>query len=191
MRKTQKAALISILSCATLCAALALNLTLPFAPGSDSGPAPNLNPDRRAALQSWSLEQAQPPEVDMAGLLQQKQIKMLYSEEEVRACAKLIYGEYGADWVSDSEKAKVVCTLVNRTKSTRWINYVGSDELMVQLTYPSQFYYYESFPVTERHYRVAYDVLWRASQIAQGCEGITWETDALSYWGDGSINHFY
>ena len=116
---------------------------------------------------------------------------MLYTEEEVIACAKLIYGEYGADWVSDYEKAKVVCTLVNRTNSSKWVNYVGSSELMAQLTYPNQFYYYESFPVTDRHYRVAYDVLWRASQIAQGCEGITWETNALSYWGDGKINHFY
>ena len=133
----------------------------------------------------------QPPSVDTAGLKSQKRIEMLYTEEEVIACAKLIYGEYGADWVSDSEKAKVVCTLVNRTWSTKWVNYVGSSELMAQLTHPNQFYYIPSFPCTDRHYRVAYDVLWRASQIAQGCEGITWETNALSYWGDGSINHFY
>lgn len=186
MRKTQKAAL--ILSCATL--TLALNLTQ--VPSPTHGSNSDSNPDRRAALvQTLSLEQAQPPEVDMCGLKSQKQIEMLYTDEEVRACAKLIYGEYGADWVSDSEKAKVVCTLVNRTKSARWINYVGSDELMAQLTYPEQFYYYESFPVTKRHYRVAYDVLWRASQIAQGCEGITWETDTLNYWGDGQVNHFY
>ena len=133
----------------------------------------------------------QPPSVDTAGLKSQKRIEMLYTEEEVIACAKLIYGEYGADWVSDYEKAKVVCTLVNRTWSTKWVNYVGSSELMAQLTYPSQFHYIPSFPCTDRHYRVAYDVLWRASQIAQSCEGITWETNALSYWGDGSINHFY
>lgn len=133
----------------------------------------------------------QPPSVDTSGLKSQKRIEMLYTEEEVIACAKLIYGEYGADWVSDSEKAKVVCTLVNRTWSTKWVNYVGSSELMAQLTYPDQFYYIPSFPCTDRHYRVAYDVLWRASQIAQGCEGILWETNALSYWGDGSINHFY
>ena len=132
----------------------------------------------------------QPPSVDTAGLKSQKRIEMLYTEEEVIACAKLIYGEYGADWVSDYEKAKVVCTLVNRTNSPRWVNYVGSSELMVQLTYPDQFHYIPSFPCTDRHYRVAYDVLWRASQIAQGCEGITWETNALSYWGDGKINHF-
>ena len=133
----------------------------------------------------------QPPSVDTSGLKSQRRIEMLYTEEEVIACAKLIYGEYGADWVSDYEKAKVVCTLVNRTWSTKWVNYVGSSELMAQLTYPDQFHYIPSFPCTDRHYRVAYDVLWRASQIAQGCEGITWETNALSYWGDGSINHFY
>ena len=139
---------------------------------------------------SYYPDPGQPPSVDTAGLKSQRRIEMLYTEEEVIACAKLIYGEYGADWVSDYEKAKVVCTLVNRTNSSRWVNYVGSSELMVQLTYPDQFHYIPSFPCTERHYRVAYDVLWRASQIAQGCEGITWETNALSYWGDGSINHF-
>lgn len=136
-------------------------------------------------------ESVQPPSVDTAGLKSQKRIEMLYTEEEVIACAKLIYGEYGADWVSDYEKAKVVCTLVNRTHSPKWVNYVGSSELMAQLTSPNQFHYIPSFPCTDRHYRIAYDVLWRASQITQGCEGITWETNALSYWGDGNINHFY
>ena len=144
-----------------------------------------------SAPKTYIEEPAKPPSVDTAGLKSQKRIEMLYTEEEVIACAKLIYGEYGADWVSDSEKAKVVCTLVNRTNSPRWVNYVGSSELMAQLTYPSQFYYMPYFPCTDRHYRIAYDVLWRASQIAQGCEGITWETNALSYWGDGNINHFY
>lgn len=116
---------------------------------------------------------------------------MLYSEEEVRACAKLIYGEYGADWVTDSEKAKVVCTLVNRTHSPRWIAYVGSADLMTQLTCPDQFYYYSWFPVTDRHYKIAYDVLWRASKIAQGAENVEWECDTLNYQGNGMTNHFY
>lgn len=133
----------------------------------------------------------EPPTVDCSGLKHPKQYEMLYTEEEVVACAKLIYGEYGADWVTDTEKAKVVCTLVNRTHSGKWISYVGSSDLMAQLTAPNQFYYLSCFPCTDRHYRIAYDVLWRASQIAQGCEGIRWETDALRYWGDGWKNYFY
>lgn len=133
----------------------------------------------------------EPPDVCTDGLIEQKRIEMLYTEEEVIACAKLIYGEYGADWVSDTEKAKVVCTLVNRTHSGKCVDYVDSSELMAQLTAQNQFYYHPSFPVTERHYRIAYDVLWRASQIEQGCEGIKWECDTLSYSGDGSYNHFY
>ena len=166
---------------------LAIGLGLVFSatclqPETTTGPTLVFAPD--------SVLSGQPPSVDTAGLKSQKRIEMLYTEEEVIACAKLIYGEYGADWVSDYEKAKVVCTLVNRTWSTKWVNYVGSSELMAQLAYPDQFYYIPSFPCTDRHYRVAYDVLWRASQIAQGCEGITWETNALSYWGDGNINHF-
>ncbi|MBQ0143238.1 MAG: hypothetical protein KBT06_10685 [Prevotellaceae bacterium] len=138
-----------------------------------------------------NLEPCEPPEVDYSGLKEQTQIEMLYTEEEIVACAKLIYGEYGADWVSDTEKAKVVCTVVNRTHSERWIAYVGSDELMAQLTAPDQFYYLSYFPCTDRHYRIAYDVLWRASQIAQGCEGIVWECDTCNYYGDGWVNHFY
>lgn len=134
---------------------------------------------------------AEPPTVCTDGLLEQDRIEMLFTEEEVIACAKLIQGEYGADWVSDAEKAKVVCTLVNRTNSEKWTSYVGSADLMAQLKCPNQFYYYPYFPVSERHYRIAYDVLWRASQIAQGCEGIKWETDALNYSGDGQVNHFY
>ena len=133
----------------------------------------------------------EPPDVCTDGLIEQERIEMLYTEEEVIACAKLLYGEYGADWVSDTEKAKVVCTLVNRTHSSKWVGYVGSSELMDQLTAPNQFYYIPSFPCTDRHYRIAYDVLWRASQIEQGCEGIKWECDTLSYSGDGSYNHFY
>ena len=134
---------------------------------------------------------AEPPSVNTEGLNYPEKIEMLYSEEEVIACAKLIYGEYGADYVSDEEKAKVICTLVNRTKSDKWINYIGSDDLMTQLTAPNQFCYYSSFPVTDRHYRVAYDVLWRASQIEQGCKGIRWECDTLNFRGDGIKNHFY
>lgn len=133
----------------------------------------------------------EPPTVCTDGLIEQERIEMLYTEEEVIACAKLIYGEYGADWVSDTEKAKVVCTLVNRTHSSKWVGYVGSSELMDQLTAPNQFYYIPSFPCTDRHYRIAYDVLWRASQIEQGCEGIKWECDTLNYRGDGNKNHFY
>lgn len=137
------------------------------------------------------LASAKPPELNMSGLLHQKQIKMLYSEEEVNAIAKLIYGEIGADSATDEEKEWVAATPYNRTKSTKWVSYVGSDGMMTQLTHPNQFYYSEAFPVTERHYRIAYDILWRASQIEQGCEGILWPHSYCCYWGDGTHNHFY
>ena len=136
-------------------------------------------------------EPIQPPELNMSGLLHQKQIKMLYSEEEVNAIAKLIYGEIGADSATDEEKAWVAATPYNRTKSMKWVSYVGSDDMMTQLTYPDQFYYNEAFPVTERHYKIAYDILWYASQIEQGCEGVPWPHNYCCYWGDGTHNHFY
>lgn len=137
------------------------------------------------------LAGAKPPELNMSGLLHQKQIKMLYSEEEVNAIAKLIYGEIGADSATDEEKAWVAATPYNRTKSMKWVSYVGSDDMMTQLTYPDQFYYNEAFPVTERHYKIAYDILWYASQIEQGCEGVPWPHNYCCYWGDGTHNHFY
>ena len=137
------------------------------------------------------LANAEPPELNMSGLLHQKQIKMLYSEEEINAIAKLIYGEIGADSATDAEKEWVAATPYNRTKSMKWVSYVGSDDLMTQLTHPSQFYYSTAFPVTERHYKIAYDILWRASQIEQGCEGISWPHSYCCYRGDGTHNHFY
>ena len=137
------------------------------------------------------LVSAEPPELNMSGLLHQKQIKMLYNEEEVNAIAKLIYGEIGANSATDEEKAWVAATPYNRTKSIKWVSYVGSDDMMTQLTYPNQFYYSAAFPVTERHYKIAYDILWYASQIEQGCEGVPWPHDYCSYWGDGTHNHFY
>ena len=137
------------------------------------------------------LAGAEPPELNTSGLLHQKQIKMLYSEEEVNAIAKLIYGEIGANSATDEEKAWVAATPHNRTKSMKWVSYVGSDNMMTQLTYPDQFYYSDAFPVTERHYKIAYDILWRASQIEQGCEGIPWPHSYCCYWGDGTHNHFY
>lgn len=137
------------------------------------------------------LAGAEPPELNMSGLLHQKQIKMLYSEEEINAIAKLIYGEIGANSATDEEKAWVAATPYNRTKSMKWVSYVGSDDLMTQLTYPNQFYYSEAFPVTERHYKIAYDILWYASQIEQGCKGVPWPHNYCCYWGDGTRNHFY
>ena len=137
------------------------------------------------------LAGAEPPELNMSGLLHQKQIKMLYNEEEVNAIAKLIYGEIGADSATDEEKEWVAATPYNRTKSMKWVSYVGSDDMITQLTYPDQFYYNEAFPVTERHYKIAYDILWRASQIEQGCKGISWPHSYCCYWGDGTRNHFY
>lgn len=137
------------------------------------------------------LAGAEPPELNMSGLLHQKQIKMLYSEEEINAIAKLIYGEIGADSATDEEKAWVAATPYNRTKSMKWVSYVGSDDMMTQLTYPNQFYYNEAFPVTERHYKIAYDMLWRASQIEQGCKDVPWPHNYCCYWGDGTHNHFY
>ena len=65
------------------------------------------------------LAGAKPPELNMSGLLHQKQIKMLYSEEEVNAIAKLIYGEIGADSATDEEKEWVAATPYNRTKSMK------------------------------------------------------------------------
>lgn len=132
-----------------------------------------------------------PPEVNYDGLLQQQKIEMLYTEEEIIAAAQMLHNEYGSSWVEYHEKAKVICTVCNRLKSSRWVAYYG-DSFMSQISAPNQYLGYNPYGAyTEYEYNIAYDVLWRDSQIQQGCEGICWETNCCCFWGDGHINHFY
>ena len=133
----------------------------------------------------------EPPTVDCSGLKAQEHYEMLYSEEEVIAAATMLHYEYGSSWVDYHEKAKVICTVCNRLKSPRWIAFAGNT-FMGQISAPNQYLgYIPNGNYTDYEYRIAYDVLWRDSKIQQGADGIEWETDCCSFWGDGMRNHFY
>ena len=133
----------------------------------------------------------EPPTVCTDGLREQERIEMLYTEEEVIAGAIMLHYEYGSSWVEYHEKAKVICTVCNRLKSPRWVSYAGNT-FMAQISAPNQYLGYKpNGTYTDYEYQISRDVLWRDSQIQQGCDGVTWETYCCSFYGDGKYNHFY
>ena len=93
----------------------------------------------------------------------------------------VVANEYGSDWVSVPEKAKVVAVVMNRVNSGSYPNTIEG-----VLTQPSQFsgYYacnYEWSSVTPS-VREAVDYYFAHQDEFGGYTG---------FWGDGYSNHFY
>ncbi len=93
----------------------------------------------------------------------------------------VVANEYGSDWVSVPEKAKVVATVMNRVNSPSYPNTIEG-----VLTQPYQFsgYYasnYEWNTVTDS-VREAVDYYFNHSDEFGSYTG---------FWGDGTYNHFY
>lgn len=89
--------------------------------------------------------------------------------------------EYGSDWVSVSEKAKVVNVVMNRVNDPKYPNTIEG-----VLTQPNQFsgYYacnYEWSNVTNS-VREAVDYYFEHQNEFD---------NSLGFWGDGQVNHFY
>ena len=89
--------------------------------------------------------------------------------------------EYGSDWVSIPEKAKVVSVVMNRVNNPKYPNTIEG-----VLTQPDQFsgYYacnYEWSNVTDS-VREAVDYYFEHQDEFDNC---------LGFWGDGQVNHFY
>ena len=89
--------------------------------------------------------------------------------------------EYGSDWVSIPEKAKVVSVVMNRVNNPKYPNTIEG-----VLTQPDQFsgYYacnYEWSNVTDS-VREAVDYYFEHQDEFGNC---------LGFWGDGQVNHFY
>lgn len=89
--------------------------------------------------------------------------------------------EYGSDWVSVSEKAKVVNVVMNRVNDPKYPNTIEG-----VLTQPNQFsgYYacnYEWSNVTDS-VREAVDYYFEHQDEFD---------NSLGFWGDGRVNHFY
>ena len=102
------------------------------------------------------------------------------SDYEYVLLANVVANEYGSNWVSVPEKAKVVATVVNRTNSPLFPNTIEG-----VLTQPYQFTgyvasgYYQ--PNVTESCKQAVDYYYEHPD-----EFGNW----LYFWGDGQMNHF-
>lgn len=119
------------------------------------------------------VEPAPQPEPEMA-------TDLPVTEYERILLCNVVAREYGSDWVSVAEKAKVVAVVMNRVADSRYPNTIEG-----VLTQPYQFsgYYacnYEWANVTE--------------SVREAVRYYFAHTDEfpyyLSFWGDGTYNHF-
>ena len=103
-------------------------------------------------------EQPEAPELSEAPVY----YEMYFTEEDVAAVAKMLWGE--ARGCTRDNQIKCAWVVVNRVDDERF-----PDTIQGVLSQPSQFHgYSESFPVTDELYSVAFDVLTRWSYEKQG-----------------------
>ena len=141
-------------------------------------------------------EPIEPPERDWGGLRVQQMVavpepsaepeyEMYFSEDDVIAVAKMLWGEARGCALDNQQKA-VWCVL-NRVDDSRF-----PDTIQGVLSQPSQFHGYSpDFPVWDELYAVALDVLtrWNAEK-----NGVTVERELppeyVFFTGDGIQNNF-
>ena len=113
-----------------------------------------------------------------------------FTEEEVIALAKLLWGE-ARGVKSDDEKKKVVWTVLNRVDSE--YAYYPTDIVSV-ITQTNQFTGYKaSNPIEDEFVELAKEVLYEWYLEKEGYENINRDLDADIYhfYGNGSENIFY
>ena len=141
-------------------------------------------------------EPVEPPERDWGGLKVQQMVaalepsaepeyEMYFSEDDVVAMAKMLWGE--ARGCTRNNQAMAVWCVLNRVDDPRF-----PDTILGVVAQPSQFHGYSPvFPVWDELYAVALDVLTRWSLEKQG---VTVERELpntyLWFTGDGVQNHF-
>lgn len=110
-----------------------------------------------------------------------------WSEAEVIAAAKTVYGESMITG-SDKEMAAVMWCILNRVDSP-----IYPDSIMEVITAPRQFHgYHEDNPVDEHIESLVRDVLnrWQAEKQGANHVGRVLPAEYLFFWGDGWNNHF-
>ena len=134
------------------------------------------------------------PERDWGGLKVQQMVaepepsaepEMYFTEDDVVAMAKMLWGEARGCTLDNQQKA-VWCVL-NRVDDSRF-----PDTIQGVLSQPSQFHGYSpNFPVTDELYAVALDVLTRWSMEKQGV-AVERELPNTYLWftGYNGSNHF-
>ena len=141
-------------------------------------------------------EPVEPPERDWGGLKVQQMVaeaepsaepeyEMYFSEDDVAAMAKMLWGE--ARGCTRDNQAMAVWCVLNRVDDPRF-----PDTILGVLSQPSQFHGYSpDFPVWDELKEVALDVLTRWSLEKQG---VTVERELspeyVFFTGDGIQNHF-
>ena len=93
----------------------------------------------------------------------------------------VVANEYGSDWVSVQEKAKVVATVMNRVNSPSYPNSIEG-----VLTQPYQF---------SGYYATDYEWNTVTDSVREAVDYYFDHSDEFgsytSFWGDGTYNHFY
>lgn len=103
------------------------------------------------------------------------------TQAEFYMLANLVAHEYGANWVSLHEKAKVVATVMNRVRMSRFPNTIREVILQRnQYCWVPDSYYWER---TTQSCKDA--VTYYFNHTSEFSSSIT------SFWGDGQRNHFY
>ena len=137
-------------------------------------------------------EPVSPPERNMSGLkvqqivaLPEPEYEIYFTDADIIACAKLLWGE--ARGCTKDNQAKCVWVVCNRVDDPRF-----PDTIPGVITQPSQFHGYDpSYPVSDELYTVALDVLTRWSMEKQGAEIVRELPSTYLYFtGDGMQNRF-
>lgn len=111
--------------------------------------------------------------------------EMYFTEEDVAAVAKMLWGE--ARGCTRDNQIKCAWVVVNRVDDERF-----PDTIQGVLEQPSQFHGYDpTYPVTDELYSIAFDVLTRWSYEKQGIP-VRRELPQSFLWftGDGVTNYF-
>lgn len=130
-----------------------------------------------------------PPEVDTNGLcvveVKEPEYEMYFTEADVTALAQMLYGE--ARGCTTDNQMKCVWVVLNRVDDARF-----PDSIIGAVSASGQFYGYSpDFPVLDRLYAVALDVLTRWSMEKQGADvARELPNEYLWFTGDGETNHF-
>lgn len=111
--------------------------------------------------------------------------KIEVTDEEYIWLCNVVGHEYGSDWISEYEKAKVVEVVMNRVNDPRF-----PDTIWDVLTQPYQFSGLEwTLYLGDFSYQVTPSVKAAVDMYLEHPEDF--DQGYLGFWGDGSMNHFY
>ena len=110
------------------------------------------------------------------------------TESERILLVNLVAREYGADWISVEEKAKVVAVVMNRVNSPQFPNNIWD---VIHQSGQFEDYYTSCWDLPNTYY--SYQVTDSVVQAVDYYFNNTWAFDnnILYYYGDGSYNYFY